>query len=141
MPTSNTTSRNLIRTVVGTSIGVATALTCWFALFLLATIDDAAHWKGTLIASGILLPILCVAGGVIVSRANKNRMNYVVANIGFAFLATLLTTAALMALFSLTFWFGLLASIPIFFAWAFVEERYISATINSYVERLAGPPP
>lgn len=141
MPAPDATSRNLTRTIVGALVGVVTSLICWIGLFLLATFDDSAHWKGTLIFFGILLPSCCVAGGVMISHAYRNRFNYAIANIGIAILATLLASATIMVSLSLPISTTLLLSVPMFFGWAFVEERYISAIINTWVERLAGPPP
>ena len=137
---SNASPRNLIRTIIGATIGAVIAIVCWIVLFLLATLDDAAHWKGSLILTGFLLPLMCVVCGVIVTRHRKNRLNFVVANIGLSVLATLITSAGVMVLLSLPLLTGLLVTIPVFFAWAFFGERFLSAIINSWVERLAGPP-
>ena len=134
-------SRNNARTIAGALVGAGVAGVCWISLVLISTLDDAAHWKGTLLAAAILLPLLCTVGGVIISRGHRNGFNYVVANTGVTLLGTILSTAAAIASLSLSLSLGFALSIPVFFAFAYFEERCLSAIVNRCVERLAGTSP
>ena len=138
MANSESSIRRLLRTIAGAFIGATTSLVCWILLFLLATLDPSQHWKEILFATGFLLPLLCISSGVIASYPYQNRSNYLVANLVFVILATLVTSAAAMSLFTLSIRAGMVIAAPAFFVWAFIEKRYISGTINALVERLSG---
>lgn len=138
MPRIDSKTQRLLRTIAGGFIGATVGLLCWLILFLLSSIDSEPHWKGTLIASGILLPIVCIAGGVIASQPFENRLNYIVANVGCVLLGTFLFAAAVKTLFLLEVWMLLILSVAVFFLLAFIERRYLSPIVNSCVEILSG---
>jgi len=141
MPPQTRSSDRIQRTTIGAVTGIFTSLGCWILLFILSLLDDSSHWEITLPIAGILLPVCCAIGGVIVSRSYINRLNYVVANLGVSILATILTIGVLSAFISLTLpWSGLLG-ILLLLGWSFVEQQFISAFINSWVDWLSGPPP
>ena len=127
--------------MIGALIGVCISIGCWSLLYLLARFDDSSHWKFTLMLAGIVLPVACLMGGIKIARADRSRLNYAVANIGVVCLLTILTVAFLSVFMSLTLALAILVTIPVFVGWSIVEQQFVSACINVWVERLAGPPP
>lgn len=140
MPPQTRPNDKIKRTTVGALTGVLTSLGCWVLLFILSRLDDSSHWEMTLSITGILLPICCVIGGVIVSHSYINRLNYIVANLGVSIIATILTVAVLSVLISLTLPWIIVLGVLLFLGWSFVEQQFMSAFINSWVDWLAGPP-